>query len=63
MIKNNDRWEERDILQIVEYCIVSGISASMSQHGRDLFNEWVKTILEKYPENGTVSHIDCFLKI
>ena len=37
---------------------MSGISASMSQNGRDLFNEWVKTILEKYPENGTVSRIE-----
>lgn len=55
MLKNNDRWDEKDLTPIVEYCVVSGISASMSQHGRDLFNEWIRTTLEKYPENGTVS--------
>ena len=55
MIKNNDRWDESDLSQIAEYCVTSGMSASMSQHGREIFNEWVKTILEKYPSDGTVS--------
>lgn len=59
MIKNNDRWDEVDILGIVEYCIASGLSASMTIQSKELFNDWIISILEKYPNEGTV----CFVVV
>lgn len=54
MIKNNDRWEENDIPGITQYCVSSGISASMTIESREAFNTWIKTILKAYPKDGTV---------
>lgn len=54
MIKNNDRWDESDIAGISQYCIASGISAAMTQEGREAFDSWSKSILSKYPKEGPV---------
>ena len=54
MLKNNDRWEENDIKPIVEYCITSGITASMTQEGKEMFNSWALETFETYPKDGIV---------
>lgn len=54
MIKNNDRWGEKDLGPIAEYCSFSGISASMCQESRDSFNSWAKIVSQTYPKEGTV---------
>lgn len=55
MIKNNDRLEERDLKSIVEYCVFSGMSASMTQESREAFNRWAKEISKIYPADGHVT--------
>jgi hypothetical protein len=56
MLKSNDRWVSSDIKSIAEYCITSGVSASLTQKSRELFNEFmIKSVLESYPKEGTVS--------
>jgi hypothetical protein len=55
MIKNRDRWEERDLNPIAEYCAFSGVSASMSSEGREAFSSWAKTVTKTYPREGAVS--------
>jgi hypothetical protein len=55
MLKSNNRWNETDIVSIAEYCICNGLSASLNQRSRELFNEFMmKSILEKYPKEGNV---------
>lgn len=55
MIKNRDRWEERDLNPIAEYCAFSGVSASMSSEGREAFSSWAKAVTNTYPREGAVS--------
>ena len=56
MLKSNDetKWNEDDITPIVEYCVTSGVSASLNQKSKELFNEWIKPVLKVYPKEGTV---------
>ena len=54
MLKNNFKWDETDIKAIVEYCISTGVSASMTLRSRELFNEFVKSIFQSYPSEATV---------
>ena len=56
MLKSHDRWVATDITSIAEYCITSGLSASLTQKSRELFNEFmIKSVLESYPKEGTVN--------
>ncbi len=56
IIKLNDdsKWDEKHTLAMVEYCTASGISASMNEKSRELFNCWFQTILKTYPKEATI---------
>ena len=42
-------------MAMVEYCVSSGVSASMNEKSREVFNSWMQTILKAYPNEGTVN--------
>ena len=54
MVRNKDRWEDRDLSSIAEYCVFSGVTASMSLEARETFNTWAKSVSKCYPREGTV---------
>ena len=55
MLKNNYKWDESDIKKMTEYCVVIGVSASMTLQSREAFDEFVRTIFKTYPKEATVN--------
>jgi hypothetical protein len=54
MLKNNNKWDETDINAIAEYCVSSGMSASMDLNSKKVFDEYLRSKFETYPTEGTV---------
>lgn len=54
LLKNNFKWDENDVTCISEYCIASGMSASMTYNSREPFNEFIKSVFKTYPSEARV---------
>jgi hypothetical protein len=58
-IKNNEHWNENDIVAIVEYSAIYAFSASMSSTSRNFLNEWWRSKFQVLPAEATVLKILC----
>jgi hypothetical protein len=54
LIKNNDDLTLKNVSPLVEYCVASGVSASMTLESRDLFDQWFKSAMKCYPNDKLV---------
>jgi hypothetical protein len=55
ILKNNNKLEESDISGVTEYCVSSGMAASMNLLSREAFDEFVKVAFRTYPKEATVT--------